>query len=694
KKVPQQTFRLCAEIELRPDANPFDTLAMIFFKIQLHLAPLVRFYSLNEMLATGPSGDAGFSPGKIFEGPYKIYKDDEGDANEIPHLSKGFLKDRELEDSVLKEHIRLSDLMRIILDTEGVLTIPDIIFNDIAELNELVNKWSIPVNIGHQAIVDILESNVVTLKNGVPFRPDRNEIKKRYDKLMSDYLEANENKTASDLTFDLGSYKQVDEYASIQEHFPKTYGVSHWGLPEQTTVERKKQAKQLQAYCWLFDQLMANYLAQLSSFKHLLSWKNEKQTWFTKLAKDFFKAGDLFVNYTKVTDADDNMISESWDKVEENIQLAAEQPNSTSFRERRGRFLDHLLGRFAESFYDYIGILREFFPNQITSGEINTTRMNFLEKYPDYSSSRAQAFNYTRTDEIWDTENNSGFERRVQRLLGFTNINRRNLVNLLPIIREEDDNGVKKYHFEWIDKRNNILLLQGGEKFEDKQKAIDEMTIAFTMASKPDAFKIVKDNNDGKFAYELRDKLNKLIAIGRKGTENSAKADLKSLLEQRLPVMSDEGIFLVEHLLLYNDNTTDFLPICVDANCAECSDTDPYSFRVSIVMPAYAPRFLNMEFRRYAEKVMREEMPAHLLPKICWVDNEQLSEFEEAWHAWLEVKAGIRNDANDEVLRRFIKVLTGLKTVYPEGYLQDCSSTLEKQLFMLNKNSLGTLKTS
>jgi hypothetical protein len=158
--------------------------------------------------------------------------------------------------------------------------------------------------------------------------------------------------------------------------------------------------------------------------------------------------------------------------------------------------------------------------------------------------------------------------------------------------------------------------------------------------------------------------------------------------------MSEEGMFLIEHLLLYDDAIKNFMPICVDENCDECSDTDPYSFRISIVMPAYAPRFLNMDFRHYVEKVMREEMPSHLLVKICWISNEQLNEFEGIYNQWLQVKAGQLPDADGAILKKFIEVFISLKSVYPKGALMDCDDEKATRLFMLSKNSLGTLKTS
>ena len=134
-------------------------------------------------------------------------------------------------------------------------------------------------------------------------------------------------------------------------------------------------------------------------------------------------------------------------------------------------------------------------------------------------------------------------------------------------------------------------------------------------------------------------------------------------------------------------------PPMTDANCEDCDTRDPYSFRVSVVLPAYARRFLDMDFRRYCERTIRSEMPAHIYPKICWVSNEQLYEFELAYKEWLEVKARVKQDPDNLVATRFVNILTRLKNIYPPARLEDCSNAAERKLFLLNQNALGTLKT-
>ena len=678
KKADQQQFRLCCDIEIDPVADPATVLAAIFFQIQLHLSPLVRFYSLQEMLA---DKNENYTTDRIYEGPF---------------ISKGFIKDKELTASELKKEIHLSDLMQIIMHQEQVLNIPEILFNDINQKTELTNRWIIPVADGCQPVVDILHSNVIVYKNGMPIRLNKAKIKEQFNALMDEYLAQNENRRSEDWHFDTGTYREAEKYYAIRHHFPKTYGISHWGLPSDTPVERQKQALQLQAYLWLFDQALANYLSQLTSLKNLFSIEEEKQTYFTQLAGDTNDPSLLFKSYNEIKKSDGSVdMEKSLSNSRKFVSVSAEKAGSKEFYERRNLFLDHLLSRYAESFAEYVQTYLGHFANQATDKKIVDLKRAFLKNYPEYSSERALAFNYTLTDKLWETfENISGFEKRVQSLLGFEDGSRRSLVNLYSEITEETQpDNTKKFSFRIIDKKTGKVLLVSDEKFDSKEIAQQELHVAYALCKTADAIKVAEDIDHGKFRIEVKDKLNNLVAIGEKNSEQAAKDD-KDRLEFLLDNTVEEGMFLIEHLLLFNKLGKDFFPICVDPTCSECSDTDPYSFRVSIIMPAYAKRFLDIEFRNYVERVMREEMPAHLLIKICWADNEKLHELEEAYRSWLEVKAGKKEDQDGIILKRLMDAMTQIKTVYPESHLQTCSEDEQRQLFLLNKNSLGTQKSS
>ncbi len=675
-EVNKSFFKLCGEIEIAPGADPFDTLANIFFNVQVYLTPVVKFYWLKQLFGQKFTSDT------IFEGPL---------------LNHGFIKAEELILSELKKEVYLSDIMQKILQVDGVDNILDVIFNPINQMGELPNKWIIAIPGETQPFVDVLKSKIVLYKAGMPFRPDLAVVDAKFRQLMFDYITGNDKVKTEDINYDTGVFKNIGQYYSIQNHFPKNYGISHWGLPPEATPKRQMQAQQLRGYLYFFDQQLANFLSQLSHVRNLFSLHDEKQTMFTKLVNNFRG----FDNTVLAANDSDGLFLDPV-RVAEDIQSAAETPQK--FNNRRNLFIDHLLSRFAESFFDYVNILDTVFPGTDQT-EIIKTKINFLKNYPEYSSRRFVAYDYKNGDALWDTDNISGFEKRLQRLLGFENIERRMLVNYYDVIQQEvNESNVLEFWFELIDNHSSLMLLSGSEKFLSKDDAMAELEVAFLLINKVSSYNILEV--EGGFIIDLKDKTEKVIA--RHGEHFSTEEDAQLFLDKLIAIFtapgSDEGMYLVEHLLLLpgKNNTGDenetetenaFMPICVDPNCNECKDVDPYSFRLSLVLPAYAKRFLNMDFRRYCENVIRLEMPSHLFPKICWVSNTQLQQFEKAYKNWLQVKAGLTDDPGNNILKKCIEILTSLKSIYPPALLQDCSSAEERKLFLLNKNALGTLKT-
>ena len=112
---------------------------------------------------------------------------------------------------------------------------------------------------------------------------------------------------------------------------------------------------------------------------------------------------------------------------------------------------------------------------------------------------------------------------------------------------------------------------------------------------------------------------------------------------------SNEGFYIIEHILLYPVATGDTALTFPDSDssCLPVSSSgvpyslpeDPYSFIMSIVFPSgYArdfsdtsdpplkketqpDRFRDPEFRQYTEETIRRFCPAHILPIVLWTDT-------------------------------------------------------------------------
>jgi hypothetical protein len=89
------------------------------------------------------------------------------------------------------------------------------------------------------------------------------------------------------------------------------------------------------------------------------------------------------------------------------------------------------------------------------------------------------------------------------------------------------------------------------------------------------------------------------------------------------------------------------------------------------------------------------ETPAHVLPRICFVDEEHMQLFEEAYNKWLSERRGSEDpcrQAPDATLKKLMEVLGKIFTIYEEGRLTDCDDdTPEKNPIVLGSSRLGSL---
>lgn len=111
---------------------------------------------------------------------------------------------------------------------------------------------------------------------------------------------------------------------------------------------------------------------------------------------------------------------------------------------------------------------------------------------------------------------------------------------------------------------------------------------------------------------------------------------------------------VVEHLLLRPKFPGDAGYPTWDA---ECGDDDPYSFLLTYALPGWTDPFnTDMALRRFADRTIIEQTPAHLVLKACWVGTDPFLAFEDAWCRWLEADAAI-DWSQEHVLEAVVEIL-------------------------------------
>jgi hypothetical protein len=67
-----------------------------------------------------------------------------------------------------------------------------------------------------------------------------------------------------------------------------------------------------------------------------------------------------------------------------------------------------------------------------------------------------------------------------------------------------------------------------------------------------------------------------------------------------------------------------------------------FSSQLTIVFPAISARFNDPEFRKMAEQIMINNVPAHLYIHFLWLDMPEVEAFEQLYHDWLSIKTFLR----------------------------------------------------
>jgi uncharacterized protein len=661
---------VCADIEISTDGIVEDIEAEIYFKIYSFLSPSVNFYSLEEMIKSGKTVD------EIFEGP---------------GLTNGFIDDDELENSKLPEEIHVSDLYQVIMDVPGVKAVRKLLLTnypeDIADgaIQYKNEKWVLPLNSRHKPLLD-LDKTVINFYKGIlPYTSDNDKVLEKFELLKFIDQKSKMVDDVRDLEIPKGTYKELTDYTSVQEEFPLVYGIGEAGLPDSADDLRKAQAKQLKGFLMFYDQILVNYLAQLSNVKNLLSVNNtDDATYFAQPLLDVSDIKDLLKDYDVSIDWDTFKSDPSNNHI---LNLNKILEDNTTRNDRRNRFLNHLIARFGERFTDYALLMYNLFGVK-SNDEIISDKEDFLASYPAISYNRGKAFNYKAlkedgiTPDIWDNTNVSGLEARVAKLLGIQNFKRQTLT-CDPVYKISVDDhvvsGSTKY-FVTIKSKTNKKLLKSSKEYSTYAKAETLMNKLKNLLFYKENY-IVKKIAEEEYQLQLLDEAENKVAESEIFDKIEKASDLKyEVWENVCPekACNKEGFHLIEHILLRpKDTNYDLLPI--DIKCDSCDEEfDPYSFRITVVLPYWPERFKKREFRYFFEQTLRQENPAHIGVKICWVDCFQMHQFETAFQNWLAENAKPTSLQNATLLRDYtntlIDILFKLKNVYPKATLYDCSS--------------------
>ena len=255
-----------ARVTISAGVVPEAILAGIFFNLGNFLAPELRRQSLQSLLAQGQT------PDEIFNGPL---------------LRNGFIADDQLQPKATEFVVQ--QIAGVIARSNGVTSAGGVTVQ-VGERGTIyhgVQRIPVPrrviLKLFTRPETKLGGFSIKLFMNGIEFQPDPVRVQRQLDKLWAEWRRSYKLAAQYEEFFALpkGQYHDFEEYYSIQNQYPNVYGINAFGLPPEASIMRQAQARQLKGYLLVFEQLLADYFAQLVHVRNLYSIDYQlSQTYF------------------------------------------------------------------------------------------------------------------------------------------------------------------------------------------------------------------------------------------------------------------------------------------------------------------------------------------------------------------------------------------------------------------------------
>ena len=446
-----------------------------------------------------------------------------------------------------------------------------------------------------------------------------------------------------------GQYREVAEYSSVGEHTPAIYGINHYGVPRSDPPQVHARARQLKAYLYPFEQLMANYLASLQGIKQLYSIDNAlDKTYFAQFL------GDAQVPNLEVLYVDNAGPA----------QVDAVLRGQDAYADRRNRVLDSLLAIYGEVFPADALRRYDVYHGEDIELHLIDCKIRLLNQLCLLSANRGNAMDVQ--EGYWQGYNYASIQHRVQLLSGASE----------DAVGHSLIAGINNDKMQFIsDKRYLDKLAQPVAGYSD--------TIPLPRHDLPDTGDVAALPHDAvspalmlagvhRANYRVLpvDDKHGWLCLNVEGERCWPLAfqpldELPRLGQQlmaQLIALSKgcEGFHLLEHLLLRPRGEQAGFEL----------EHDFHAHRVSVILPGFTARYADPGCRAWVEELIAQNLPAHILPDFYWLDFAFMAQFELRYHLWLELLAAVSK--GDAVLTDRLDAAA--------GQLADFLGTVSKRL--------------
>jgi hypothetical protein len=433
-----------------------------------------------------------------------------------------------------------------------------------------------------------------------------------------------------------GVQRPLNDYYSIQHQFPAIYGINRFGVPSSAPLRNKVSARQLKAYLFLAEQLMANYLQNLQEIPQVFSLDDLPHTYFSQVLDDA-ALPHIEALYVDTPQQIGGMLAR--------IVARLDKPE-----DRRSRLIDVLLAMYGEEFSQKSLRRFNYYEDRHAARWLVDNKLAFLRDIATLSRDRATAFDYTKGSRRDDgSANLAGVQAKIAILLDLR----------APPDAAAPSQELLKYRLrlsaaelsadDYAGAARHLARLAAQvDDAEDSNQSEPHAHHAAGGAILPASLLTqgVRLENyileqHGETIHVHFQTLDPRLGIVRLGNyPDLAEADrhvqqLRGFI-CRLNIGS-ESFYLVEHLLLRPRNTEggDGADSAAEST-TESVDREFFASRVSVVFPGWSARFSDPDFRSLAQETVCRNLPAHLYPEFHWLDFVSMRDFEQRQRLWLE----------------------------------------------------------
>ena len=628
---------------LEPQADPDLVLANVLYQAGLYLNPEPRRQSLQQRLDSLPVGESLLS-GVL--------------------LSKGFIADDQL--AARPRQLDLARLGQLISAIDGVIELEDIDFS----------PGSIPCDSGPSDVTTIPEgfyfrlslslesrlSAVVLLKNSgqVAYNPAR--VTRLLANLWRLHRQTYDTRAEAEVLYDfpVAAGGDLVSYTSLLQQFPAAYQLngSDSDAAESSTAIAKR--RQLKAYLMIFDQFMADALAQLGSLSQLFSLQSAGgQTWQTR-------------SLATVPGCDASLLIANYDNACESLRQRQDGGLL-----RQSAVLNFLLSLSGQSLT--VGLSRGVSPAcvQFGSPAVVEAQRLLLRNLPELSRDRGLGMNY-RHSIYSDLESRERLLRDVSTEDQFTALERRCSLQALATSQLHDSDSFELVTEPGAATFGTLLL---GSRSKDVRSCLQPIrpSPAVASLSEPAADSNTLISGQRIYAHLLSNlavKLNYRLAVSATGTgydlicpdsdqdlwllgtfsDDAAASQFACRLSEQIlwhQHRHSANIYLIEWTLLRT---------AMDLPTSSNLQPEQFNQRVTAVVPQANSLASNSDSSKLQQDILRQTLqpllPAHVQLDLVRLGPQAYAQFLEIRRTWLMALADGQADDMAAQSMRMLRLIS------------------------------------